>query len=78
MNCRKFVNLVCVTKQRDGNYGLLIRLKSIDIPDGNKSIAVAREHELSNFVHVEGIAGHLILILKLLLVCFSIERVLRA
>ena len=72
------VDFIGMTEKWDCNHILIAGHKSVDIPDTYEAISVAREHKLAHLVRIEAEAHHLIFILQLLLIGFTIERVLRA
>ena len=72
------VDLVRMAEERDSDRALIRRQNSVHLPDTDEAIAVAREHELPHLVGVEAEAGYRVEVLKFLLVCSGVERVLGA
>ena len=78
LTCLEVVDLVRVTDVREGGRALIARRQAIDIPAANKTVTVARKHELCRLIDVvEGKAGDITLDLQLLLVGIRVERMVR-
>ena len=78
LTCLEVVDLVRVTDVREGGRALIARRQAIDIPAANKTVTVARKHELCRLIDVvEGEAGDISLDLQLLLVGIRVERMVR-
>ena len=78
LTCLEVVDLVRVTDVREGGRALIARRQAIDIPAANKTVTVARKHELCRLIDVvEGEAGNISLDLQLLLVGIRVERMVR-
>lgn len=78
LTCLEVVDLVRVTDVREGGRALIARRQAIDIPAANKTVTVARKHELCRLIDVvEGEAGDITLDLQLLLVGIRVERMVR-
>ena len=78
LTCLEVVDLVRVTDVREGGRALIARRQAIDIPAANKTVTVARKHELCRLIDVvEGEAGNISLDLQLLLVSICVERMVR-
>ena len=78
LTCLEVVDLVRVTDVREGGRALIARRQAIDIPAANKTVTVARKHELCRLIDVvEGEAGDITLDLQLLLVSICVERMVR-
>ena len=56
----------------------LTRLQTVDFPNADESVPIAREHQLASLIHEECVTRYIFLVHLFLLVCLSVEWVLGA
>ena len=78
LNSLEVINLIGVTQEWDLRRSLLARLHSVDVPAADKTIAVAREHQLRHLIAEEAECCDIILDQELLLVLRCVQGVIWA